>query len=108
VATIEQLEERLAALERELAEVKRLFRLAGRANPLTAGAQGPKLSPEDYEEFNQLCRDFRNSVCDPGEESWAHRIAGELEDDPEFDEVIRLGREWRESFRPEPEQQDSD
>jgi hypothetical protein len=31
---------------------------------------------------------------------WWQKIMGSFENDPEFDEAMRLGREWRESFRP--------
>jgi hypothetical protein len=33
----------------------------------------------------------------PDGESWIERIAGTFKDDPEFDEVVRLGREFRKS-----------
>ncbi len=33
--------------------------------------------------------------------SW-REIAGSFADDPAFEEAMRLGREWRESFRPKP------
>lgn len=31
---------------------------------------------------------------------WWRTTAGRFADDPEFDEIIRLGREYRESLRP--------
>ena len=31
---------------------------------------------------------------------WWQKISGSFANDPEFDEAMRLGREWRESFRP--------
>jgi hypothetical protein len=31
---------------------------------------------------------------------WWKKISGSFADDPDFDEAMRLGREWRESFRP--------
>jgi hypothetical protein len=31
---------------------------------------------------------------------WWREIAGSFADDPAFEEAMRLGREWRESFRP--------
>jgi hypothetical protein len=35
---------------------------------------------------------------------WWRKIAGRFRDNPEFDEAMRLGREYRESLRPdEPE-----
>ena len=33
---------------------------------------------------------------------WWNAIAGSFADDPAFEEAMRLGREWRESFRPKP------
>jgi hypothetical protein len=54
-------EERLAVLETEVAELKRSLR--------------------------------------PGE-TWFNRVAGSMKDDPEFDEVLRLGREIRRADRP--------
>jgi hypothetical protein len=34
---------------------------------------------------------------------WIDQITGTFQDDPEFDEVLRLGREFRQSDRPETE-----
>ena len=33
---------------------------------------------------------------------WWKEIAGVFADDPAFEEAMRLGRQWRESFRPKP------
>ena len=33
---------------------------------------------------------------------WWKQIRGVFADDPAFEEAMRLGREWRESFRPKP------
>lgn len=33
---------------------------------------------------------------------WWKRVSGMFADDPAFDEAMKLGREWRESFRPKP------
>jgi hypothetical protein len=33
---------------------------------------------------------------------WWERIAGSFEGDPLYEEAMRLGREWRESYRPKP------
>jgi hypothetical protein len=41
-----------------------------------------------------------NSVRD---QPWWERIAGRFENDPTFDEIVRLGREYRESQRPKDE-----
>jgi len=61
----QQLEERLATLEQEMAQVKAL------------------LKPKDKLEKSH--------------QPWWDTIAGSFADDPNFDEVVRLGREWRES-----------
>ena len=31
--------------------------------------------------------------------SWVERIAGTFKDDPDFDEIVRLGREFRKSVK---------
>ncbi len=41
----------------------------------------------------------RPNKADP---KWVLAHAGRFADDPEFDEVVRLGREYRESLRPKP------
>jgi hypothetical protein len=42
-----------------------------------------------------------------GPQDW-HKIIGSHADAPEaFEEAMRLGREWRESFRPKPRQRKS-
>ncbi len=61
------IEERLAAVERELAELKTRLPL------------GPKA------------------------ENWVEKISGSMKDYPEFDEILRLGREMREADRPKDE-----
>ena len=33
---------------------------------------------------------------------WWRQIAGSFADYPAFEEAMRLGRQWRESFRPKP------
>ena len=35
---------------------------------------------------------------------WWKKIVGVYKDDPEFEEAERLGREWRESFRPKKDE----
>ena len=35
-----------------------------------------------------------------GKEGWLDEIKGSFKDDPEFDEILRLGREFREADRP--------
>jgi hypothetical protein len=38
---------------------------------------------------------------------WIEVIAGSFAHDPIYDEAMRLGREWRESFRPKPRKKQS-
>ena len=35
-------------------------------------------------------------------EPWWETICGAFANEPAFEEAMRLGREWRESFRPKP------
>jgi hypothetical protein len=64
------IEERLASVERDLAELKAPF------------------PPE------------------PKPENWIERISGSMQDYPEFDEILRLGREMREADRPKDDDED--
>jgi hypothetical protein len=66
MAETENVERRLAALEQEVAELKR--RIPGAGKP-----------------------------------DWRQRVAGSFKDEPEFDEVLRLGREIRQADRPNGE-----
>jgi hypothetical protein len=56
-------EARLAAVERDLAELKRHLHMQR------------------------------------GKTSWIERIAGTFKDDPDFEEIVRLGREFRKSAK---------
>jgi hypothetical protein len=38
----------------------------------------------------------------PAEKPWWDEIYGTFANDPIYEEAMRLGREWRESFRPKP------
>ena len=62
-ATTTQIEERLSALEEEVAQLK----------------------------AKSMTEPVRQS------ERWWHKIAGTFADNPDFEEAMRLGREWRES-----------
>lgn len=70
-STMKTIEERLAALESEVAEIKR--QLADNAKP----------------------------------RAWLADVAGSLDKNPEFDEAMRLGREWRQSMNAEHSDQAS-
>jgi hypothetical protein len=35
----------------------------------------------------------------PDGKSWVERIAGTFKDDPDFDEIVKFGREFRQSVR---------
>jgi hypothetical protein len=61
----ETMEARLSALEREMAQIKRLLR-----------SKSARTQP------------------------WWERIAGVFEDDPVFEQAMKLGRQYRESLRP--------
>jgi hypothetical protein len=61
------LEQRVAALEAELVQLK-------------AKVDGAKKTGAD----------------------WLDKIYGSFANDPIYEEAMRLGREWRESFRPKP------
>ena len=39
---------------------------------------------------------------------WWEQIAGSFANDPAYEEAMRLGREWRESFRSKPKNRKSD
>lgn len=49
-------------------------------------------------EVEQLKRQFTGQPLD--DTPWWKKIVGTFKDDPEYEEAMRLGREWRESFRP--------
>jgi len=49
----------------------------------------------------------RFSVPRKPRKNWLSSMAGCMAGYPEFEEVVRLGREWRESFRPDEELDDS-
>lgn len=39
--------------------------------------------------------------------NWIQEISGSMKDYPEFDEILRLGREMRQADRPEPDEKPS-
>jgi hypothetical protein len=39
---------------------------------------------------------------DTKQRPWWEEIAGTFANDPAFEEAMRLGREWRDSFKPKP------
>ena len=49
------------------------------------------------EELSQSLREPRGPSKDP---KWYINGAGRFANDPDFDEIVRLGREYRESLRP--------
>ena len=46
---------------------------------------------------------LKSQAADRSAQPWWERIAGRFENDPVFDEIVRLGREYREAQRPEGE-----
>lgn len=57
--TMEEMEQRILVLEREVAELKQI------------------------------------AATNCSKSGWLERFAGAFKDDPDFDEVVRLGAEWR-------------
>jgi hypothetical protein len=55
---------------------------------------------EELEREVARLKQERNGADD--ERPWWERKAGTFEDDPGFEEMVRLGREYRESLRPKP------
>lgn len=49
---------------------------------------------------SRLAQDSGSSEMQEEDEPWWRRIIGVYKGDPAFEEADRLGREWRESFRP--------
>ena len=47
----------------------------------------------------------RLDAADGPKKDWTKEIAGTFANDPAFEEAMRLGRRWRESFRPKPKKQ---
>jgi hypothetical protein len=43
----------------------------------------------------------------PDKKPWWEQISGVFKDSPEFEEAVRLGREWRESQRMEYDEEDT-
>jgi hypothetical protein len=50
-------------------------------------------------ELDRLKRMLHEDAGPPAE-AWWKKLVGVFKDDPEFDEAMRLGREYRESQRP--------
>jgi hypothetical protein len=44
----------------------------------------------------------RLDATDKSKDPWIEHVWGAFAGDPAFEEAMRLGREWRESFRPKP------
>jgi hypothetical protein len=74
----EQIERRLAAVEAEVAEIRRQL-----------------AEPEPAREPDPETGDLPASGPD-----WLKRITGSMKDFPEFEDLLRYGREYRESDRP--------
>jgi hypothetical protein len=48
---------------------------------------------------------YRNPIEVPQDElPWWKKIVGVFKDDPDFEEAVRLGREYRESLRPKDDE----
>lgn len=57
----------------------------------------------ELEEQVALLSQQVNSQPQSNETAWWKKIVGIYKDDPEFEEAMRLGREYRESLRPKEE-----
>jgi hypothetical protein len=44
---------------------------------------------------------LKSHTTEPVDQPWWERIAGRFENDQAFDEIVRLGREYRDSLRSE-------
>ena len=44
---------------------------------------------------------LKSHTTEPGGKPWWEQIAGRFENDQAFDEIVRLGREYRDSLRSE-------
>jgi hypothetical protein len=47
----------------------------------------------------QQLADLKRRISMNDGRSWIERIAGTFKDDPDFNEIVRLGREFRESVK---------
>ena|SRR5579872_3762573 len=84
MAATEKVEERVGQLERTLSA--RIARLEEQVAQLQQRVDG---------------------VPPPDEPAWWKQIVGVYRDDPEFEEAMRLGREYRESLRPQEDETDA-
>ena len=55
------------------------------------------------EQVSQLSRQVSAPAATP-KSAWWKRIVGVFQDDPEFEEAMRLGRAYRESLRPKEDE----
>jgi ABC-type transporter Mla subunit MlaD len=81
-----QQEQRLAAVEKAVAELR------SHLNDLTALAAA----------VEGAVAELRKSLQTPAA-NWIEQLSGSMKDFPEFEEVVRLGREFREADRPPEE-----
>jgi hypothetical protein len=58
------------------------------------------------EQVAELTQQARVTPAEP-EPAWWKQIVGVFKDDPEFEEAMRLGREYRESLRQEEATEDT-
>ncbi|MBV9849230.1 MAG: hypothetical protein JO250_06030 [Armatimonadetes bacterium] len=55
----------------------------------------------------EIARLKRERPAPPTEQPWWERIRGTFKDDPAYEEAMRLGREYRESLRPQGDEDDN-
>ncbi len=58
----------------------------------------PKTIEERHENVERELAELKTLIARP---NWISAISGTFKDDPEFDEVLRLGKELRQADRPE-------
>ena len=58
------------------------------------------------EEAVRRLQEQLNGGADPRSKWWREHV-GKFKDDPEFEEILRLGKEYRESLRPKPKKRRS-
>ncbi len=55
--------------------------------------------------YDRLAREHAAARAQIQQEGWINSISGSFKDDPDFEEILRLGREIRQADRPNPEDQ---
>ena len=59
----------------------------------------PQTIEQRLAEVERELANLKRRVPPVDEKSWVERIAGTFKDDPDFDEIVKLGREFRKSVQ---------